>query len=327
MGSFVRRTKGAREGPALNKLLISLVGAGAVVGAVAVAGVSLARKTGRGASGSGELAAVETQLSALRESVDGLLAEMRSLRLAQESAGMARLAPAALALSAPEAADGDGDEAAGALPTYVAAVLAEERKLQEAERERQREERRQKMEERRLELDAMKEGPYDKYNLKVNSLGKVLNLTEAQKGSYYQLAAAYQAKLDESLKQMREARDAERKAAAANGEASQDGQQGPGRGRRGGDPNAGGREQFRELFDDLQKSFTADVTSLLSAEQAQTYSELGRSAQSFQSTEMVSAPGEGGGPPGGGFGGGAFGGGFGGRGAGGPGGGGRRGGR
>jgi hypothetical protein len=305
----------------LSKIAVSMIGSAAILGSVVVTGVALSGRTGPGARGAVDLSLIESELAQLRESMDGVMAELRALR--RESQGIR--APLAVEAGAdPEEAPADALE--GALPGYVAAVLAEERKLQEAERERQREERRVRMEERRKELEAMREGPYDRYNVKVNSLAKVLNLTDAQKQSYYDLVAAYSGKVEESMKQLREAREAERAAAAAAREGGEQGQEGErGRGRRG---DAAGREQFREMYDGLQKSFASDVASLLSAEQAQTYGELSRSAQSFQSTDLVAAPGEGGDGGGrfAGFGGGGSGGGFGGgRAGGGPGGGGRRG--
>jgi hypothetical protein len=298
----------------LSKFAISLVGSAVLLGSAVVAGVALSRKPGPAGPGAIDLSSVEAELSALRESVSGLASEVRSLRVAQESVAAIRV-PVAV-----DTESGGEDAPADALPTYVAAVLAEERKLQEAERERLREERRVRMEERRRELEAMREGPYDRYNVKVNSLAKVLDLTEAQKQSYYALVTAYNGKIEESVKQMRAAREAERAAAAGGegGQGSQDpeGERGPGRGRRG---DAAGREQFRELYDGLLKGFAADVTALLSTEQAQTYGELSRSARSFQSTDLVGAPGEGG--DGGRFGGEGFGGRGGGPGGGGPGGG------
>jgi hypothetical protein len=230
-----------------------------------------------------DLSGVESELSALREGMNDLAAEVRALRQSQQAAGIR----APIADEARAGAEEASSEApASDLPIYVAQVLAEERKLQEAERERQREERRVRMEERRKELEAMREGPYDRYNVKVNSLGKVLNLTDAQKRSYYELVTAYNGKLEESLRQAR----AERAAAAAGGESEPP--RGPGRGP--------GGTQFRELYEGLQKSFSADVTALLSTEQARTYGELSRSAQGFQGTDIVAAPGEGGGGPGGG---------------------------
>lgn len=256
---------------------------------------------------------IESELSALRGSVESLMAEVRALRGAQEASLGIRV-PAAAEAGA-EKADASGESSSSSLPGYVAAVLAEERKLQEAERERQREERRTRMEARRQELEAMREGPYDRYNVKVNSLGKVLNLTEAQKRSYHDLTVAYGGKLEESLKQMREARRAAAGGESAQGQQDPEAPQGPGRKSRG---DQGARDQFRALYDDLQKSFAADVTSLLSAEQAQTYGELSRSAHSFQSTDLVAAPGED-------DGGGRFAGFGGGRGGAGPGGAGRRG--
>ena len=271
----------------MSKILISVVGSAASLGSVVLAGVALSRTTAQPGPGTADLSLIESELLALRGSVESLTAEMRALRVAQESS---------LGISVPaaaETADASGESPRSSLPGYVAAVLAEERKLQEAERERQRAERRTRMEARRQELEAMQEGPYDRYNVKVNSLGKVLNLTEAQKRSYYDLTVAYGGKLEESMKQMREARRAAAGGESAQGQQDPEGPQGPGGRRSRGDQ--GGRDQFRALYDDLQKGFAADVTSLLSAEQAQAYGELSRSAQSFQSADLVAAPGEDGG--------------------------------
>ena len=272
----------------MSKLAISVIGSAAVLGSVVIAGVGLSRATAPGTAGTQDLSSVASELSALRGDLESLITEVRALREAQESSLRFRLPPAAEAGS--ETAEASGESPPNSLPGYVAAVLAEERKLQEEERERQREERRTRMEARRQELEAMREGPYDRYNLKVNSLGKVLGLTDAQKQSYHALSVAYGGKLEEAMKQMRDARET-RRAAGEGAQGSQDpeGPRGPGRGGRG-DPGA--RDQFRELFDGLQKGFAAEVTSLLSAEQAQIYGELSRSARSFQSTDLVAAPGD-----------------------------------
>jgi hypothetical protein len=277
----------------LQKLLVvSVAGSAAVVGSLVIAGIALSRPGGPASTEAADLSSIESEISALRESVESLTAEVRAVRAAQESSpGFVVPVPA----EGGDTAEASAEAPSSSLPGYVAAVLAEERKQADEERERQREERRTRMEARRQELEAMREGPYDRYNVKVNSLGKVLALTEAQKRSYYDLTLAYGGKLEEGMKQMREAREARRAAAAAeNGQGQPDaeGRRGFGRGARG---EPGARDQFRELQEGLQKSFAADVASLLSAEQAQLYGELSRSAQSFQSTDMVSASGEDGG--------------------------------
>ena len=65
-------------------------------------------------------------------------------------------------------------EAQEALRGYVRQALQDER------RERQ-EKARQRSQEWQREMKAMREGPYGKYNFKINSMAKKLDLSDAQK--------------------------------------------------------------------------------------------------------------------------------------------------
>jgi hypothetical protein len=191
------------------------------------------------------------------------------------------------------------------LKGYIIAAIAEERQLREAEAERQREEMRQRAEERRQEFAALSEGPYERYNLKVNSLAKVLNMTEGQKQAYVELMKQYDQKSDEARTKLRDAARAAAAAAGTEGTPPEGGGRGGFGGRGRGDPQQ--FQQYRELSESLQTEFTTQLGSILTASQLASYAELSESARSFQSTNYVAAPGEenpmdrfmGGGGPGG----------------------------
>src|SRR5690606_22016956 len=317
----------------MSKVGLSVVVAALLLGTVVVGAVSLLEKTS-----STPIVAPAVDLSELRAGIEGIHKEIASLRNEVATLrGLQESAQLAQAMNA-TAGSAEGGQAPAAQPaqfkTVVAAVLEEARRVEEEERQRAREDREQRMEERRREFEALREGPYDRYNLKVNSPGSVLNMNDAQKQNYYNLVTAYNAKLEESMRALRE------QGPSARGGEEGEGEEG---GRRRG---RGGRnfEQMRELSTSIQAEFEADMRSILSSAQYEIYDGLSRDAKSFQNSGMVSAGGEedgvrglinrlgggAGGPGGGGgggFGGGGFGGGGGGGGGRGGGGGGGRGGR
>jgi len=168
---------------------------------------------------------------------------------------------------------------------YVAAVLEEQDRVKEENRQREREEVRARMEERRRETDALKQGPYDRYNLKINSLGAVLSMTDAQKQGYFELTTAYRDKVEQQTKQLREQRERASEESGDDDGGSRD------RRRRSGD-REGEREKFREVYNGIQEEFTAEMQQLLSVDQFATYSELSRDARSFYDRDQVFASGE-----------------------------------
>lgn len=291
----------------MKTIILSLLLSVAAVGAVVLVGGKLWR--GRGASpasGSSpsEIEVLRQEVESFRDEARELVQELRRLRASQQalvkslsgSAGPNAGAPA-VTEEADATAASPGEEP-DPLAGAVAAVIAEERKQQETERQREREERRERQEQLRQEMEAMRQGPYDRYNMKVNSLAKALGLSESQKQSYFGLVSGYRTKLEEGMKQLREARKAE-EGASAEGQ------------RKGRGPDRGDGQKFRELNDALQQAYAADMSAILSPDQLSAYGGLSRSAQSFQDTDMVSASGRGesrlgqaAGFPGGGFGGG-----------------------
>ena len=198
----------------MSKVVLSVVLAlGTVV--VLVGGVMLGRDSGTSGDSTqltpevaglrGELLAAREEIRAMAESIDGL--RLSHERLSKD----VRDTRTPVGLATVSAGDGaEGGAAPGLsvadLQGVVAAVLEEERRVKEEERDRQREESRERLEERRRELAALSEGPFDRYNLKINSLGNVLNMTEAQKQGYFELTTAYREKLEEGMKQLRESR-------------------------------------------------------------------------------------------------------------------------
>lgn len=264
----------------LSALLSLLVGAGIVV-AIQVRNAGETQRTVGELSR--DVAALREDLAGIRGAIEGVGGQLRRTEISWETAAGSLASTAASA-----GADGAVPVAALAadsqrLKTAIMSAIAEERQLREAEAQREREEMRQRAEERRQEFASLNEGPYDRYNLKVNSLAKVLNMTEGQKAAYVELAKGYNQKSDEARAQLRGNR----------GEAGGEGQaaEGGGRGGRGrGDPQQ--FQQFRELSQNLQTEFATQLESVLTGSQLLTYAELSEGARSFQNMGYVAAPGE-----------------------------------
>jgi hypothetical protein len=294
----------------MSKVIASVLVAAGLLGA-AVGVVRMRDPEGSKAAPLGpDVDLLREDLASVRGELRALLEGVRSLQSAQEELvlKMSRLeaskkgASTAGAAQPVTAAGPDGAPPAvpvGDLRQLVAAVIDEEDRQREEEREAQREEFRQRREEERREREALSQGPYDRYNLKVNSMAQALSLTESQKQGYFELVKGYQEKLNETRDKLREERRAAEGGTAADGTAED------GAGRRGRGP--GDRDGFREVFDTLQKEYATAVQGLLSPSQLEAYSGLSREAQSFLSTDMVSAAGDERGGPGGPFGGWGFG--------------------
>jgi hypothetical protein len=226
-----------------------------------------------------EFIALKEDVEALQEETRELKEELRRLdsfqeiRPAVEEAGAARAVPVQAAASA--SAAGGPDE----IKAYVTAVLEEDRRKREEDRKQEREQLRQRSEEKRKERAALSEGPYERYNLKVNSLAKALALNEAQKQAYYEL-----------IKRSREDLRQGRKKDQAPGEAPAPNEPGRGPGR--------DDRRFRQLFEEAQKRFTEAVQGMLSPSQWEAYGQLSDSSRSFQDLGMVSTSGAEGANPG-----------------------------
>jgi len=229
-----------------------------------------------------ELASVQQALSALREDTSTLLEEVRGQDLASRAGGYAKsLAAAAVPAAAGEGAEAQAMPAIGseAIKSSVLLALAEDRALREEERQTEREAARQRAEAKRQELAALGEGPYDKYNLKVNSLGNVLQLSDAQKQAYYETIKQSRDKLKETLKQ----------AMTAQGEATP----APGSGEEGGRGRGRGVwGKMRELQEAAQKEVEQSLASIFTPAQLETYNQLSRSARDIQGRDQVLPPGE-----------------------------------
>lgn len=85
---------------------------------------------------------------------------------------------------------------AGEMEQYVFSLIDKERK-------RQREVRQQRHKERQQRIKALSQGPYEKLNLKVNSLGVVLNMDANQKDRYFELSRDYGKELQDLHKNVK----------------------------------------------------------------------------------------------------------------------------
>lgn len=293
----------------MEKVVFSVV-VSILLGAVVVLGVQAHRSGQTSISRlevESEFARVQESLADLEESVESLGERIRAVasRQTEIEIDLGRLesrAPvAAVALEGEAKAQAAAlVEEPDRLKQYVFAAIAEERQLREAEREKERQEMRQRMEERRKEMEALSEGPYERYNLKVNSMAKVLNLTDAQKQSYYELTKGYSDKLEEARRQLREKMVAARQAQQQGGEGGQARTEGGpgaegGRGRGRGAFGAGFAErgaEFRQVTEAIQKEYAEQVVGLLTVSQAEVYNQLPEPARNLGYLGMVGAPGE-----------------------------------
>jgi hypothetical protein len=235
-----------------------------------------------------DASAMRDEIATLRGDIAELSTEIRSLidaqRILARNLAMASRGDASgvegAATAAGVALDTVPDPSL--LTEHVAAVIAEERRLEAEERQRRDEERRQLFEQARQEREALRQGPYDRYNAKINSLASVVGMNDAQKQSYFELLTAQREKLDAGMAALRAAR-------STSGEANAQGEEGQRRGRRGGGVD---REAAQALSETLQTEFAAGMQQILSAEQYTTWDGLSRAAKSFGSADVVTAAGE-----------------------------------
>ncbi len=184
-----------------------------------VAGVSLVSLTRRGGPPADESLrtseiSLGEELAVLTRRLDEALDRIERLEASRETARSDRAA----SLARPEDATGDpstseeapaaADKAsAGVRRDLLAALAGEgEEALQfreivsqaiDHDRARRREEQVRRMEDRKREIEELNQGPYEKYNFRVNTIGKKLNLSETQKARYYELLADYGGRIDE----------------------------------------------------------------------------------------------------------------------------------
>jgi chromosome segregation ATPase len=264
----------------MNKTILCLL-LSFVLGGTLLAGLSLSKRGGSACPTcpilAGELTAVQQSLTALREETAALRDEIHRYQstppaLAKEAVGSPPAAPEAAA------AKPAGAAAPEAIKTGVLLALAEDREQREAQRQEEREKARQAAEQRRQEREALQAGPYDRFNLKVNSLGKVLQLTDAQKQAYYEAITASRDKLKESLKQAAQA-------AGAAGAEGQTAEGGRGRGR-----EAWGK--MREASEAAQQELEQSLATIFTPSQLETYNQLSRSDRDMQDLGEVNPPGQ-----------------------------------
>ena len=231
-----------------------------------------------------EVAALRSEFSSLTEEISKLSRTIRDLQDSQaELADKVESVP--VSVPAGEGGVAQASFSSADLKKTVAKILQKEREVKEEEREREREEERAAREQRREEYAALQEGPYDRYNVKINSLGNVLGMNDAQKQAYFELTQTYRTKAEEAVKALREKRAAERE---ANGEGGEE----EGRRSRRGRDWMESAKAYRDAYSEVQKEFTNEVQGLFSAQQYETYTQLSRGAQSFSDRDMVRAPGE-----------------------------------
>jgi hypothetical protein len=271
----------------MSKVLLSVVLALLVGGAV-VAGIGfLPAKPEEVAQSDGEAL---FEVAALRESLEGTREALRlvSERLDQLESAQKELAAVRELQQIGTPGEGAAAEAKEIVPpdlrSYVFACIDEERKLREEEQRKQREELRQRMEERRKEREELSKGPYERYNLKVNSVAKELGLDDSQREAYYELVKRYSEKYSEARREL---------FAAARETREGEGGEERGRGRGGMRGMREGREQYRELAENLQKEYTAELEPLLTASQLDAYNELSERSQSFADLGQASTGDEG----------------------------------
>jgi hypothetical protein len=129
-----------------------------------------------------------------------------------------------------------GNEGAAALRHLVHQMIREDR-------DERRQDMHRRAEEQKKEWEELQKGPYGKYNFKVNSLARKLNLNDRQKQHYHDTLAQYGSRFEE-LRKNANMKDAE------------------------------SRKAYRQNKKTLQEEFESVVVLGFSQEQAQDYKEL-----------------------------------------------------
>ena len=138
---------------------------------------------------------------------------------------------------------------------YVFALIQEEREVRQNERK-------ELAAERQREIEELRKGPYEKYNLKVNSMAGVLGLDARQADRYYDLNKIYHEAFQELTKKVKW-KDKE------------------------------SVEGYRKESQRIQEDFDRDVDGMLTADQAEVYSRLAEWSRNPKNLGYVNPPGEG----------------------------------
>jgi len=170
------------------------------------------------------------------------------------------------------------------LRNLVFSCIEENQKIKEAEQEKRREDLRKQMEDRRKQFEEFRKGPYEKFNMKVNSMAAALELDDTQKSNYYALLQKYETDFNESRKVLSEqkAQDKKEKGDQSNKDPeNREDRQGSRRGRGGED-----REAYKELAENIQKQFSEDFKAILTDTQVEGLEKLPSRSQSFYNSSM-----------------------------------------
>ncbi len=217
----------------------------ALLGAAAASAVWLSRppvEPREDAAALVEIAALRADVQAVRTALDGI-----AERLAAVESGARAVPPPPQPPEAADAATAPADPSAAQVPEPLAPYSEQMRSyvfgLIEEERRAKRDEAARLADEARREREELSKGPYEQFNLKVNSMAKVLDMGPSQRDRYFEIAKACWSELQES--------------------------------RKGIDwRNEEARTRFQEQQDALQKQFAADVERLLVPEQREIYEKL-----------------------------------------------------
>jgi hypothetical protein len=272
----------------MEKIAISVL-LGLLVGGAAVGGMYYLGSGAKGADNQA-VADLRADVQAMQQAVAALKTEVQRLggRHNELANAMAARADSGEKAAVEPGAEGGAPAVAVAsgLREQVFALIDEERKLREEERKQQREEADKKREERRKEIDELSKGPYDRLNLKVNSMAKALAMDDTQRDKFFEVTKKYRDKID-----------AERQALFAQFRDQKQDPNQPGA-QPGGQPGGRGgvgRENFeklRELMTTTQKDYAAEVQGILTAPQVATFTELSQSSQSFMGSGLAVKDGE-----------------------------------
>ncbi|HAK94156.1 MAG TPA: hypothetical protein DCM87_03910 [Planctomycetes bacterium] len=237
----------------------------ALLGAAAASAVWLSRPPAEpreDATAWVEIAALRADVHAVRTALDAV-----AERLAAVESG-ARAAPPPP--QAPAEGETAAEPSAAQVPEPLAPYSEQMRSyvfgLIEEERRVKRDEAARLAEEARREREELSKGPYEQFNLKVNSLAKVLDMGPSQRDRYFEIAKACFGEFQES-----------RKGVDWRSEEA--------------------RARFQEQQDALQKQFSADVERLLVPEQREVYDKLSPWVKGPQYLGQVMPAGEGGALP------------------------------
>ncbi len=189
-----------------------------------------------------DLESVSSDLSIMKKKIDRMEAEQNKASLAVEAEKEKKKTPEQPDLYSNEMRD------------YVFALIDEERELR-------KDESAQRRDDHRKEVEEFKEGNFGSLNLKINSIGSLLNLDDVQKDNYYELHKFYNEKSDK-LREGVDWRDREV------------------------------RKNTMEQYKKLQEEFSVEVENILTDEQREVYDKLPSWSRSLHNKGYVSPPGK-----------------------------------